>query len=227
MRMFAITKATMSFVAIAAVTLLAATPASGQVAAPAAHPYGLDPYSPSDAMWLRDFGAALTSQTPLLELTTLDPYKPSEAALIRQAGAAIPLCCPDWYWRGPTFGPLLPSSLPAAPSAMRFSGMRGEKFMVARPTPAPAAEVATAPAPELTPSSMVTLARPQDNIGVSIRYTGQIWTSAGRAVPLQGSTFERVGEYAGSPVYRQTGGNADLIYVQTRDGLIAPFRRRP
>jgi hypothetical protein len=224
--MLAIRKATMSFVAIAAVTLLAAAPASGQVAVPAAHPYGLDPYSPSDAMWLRDFGAALTSQTPLLELTTLDPYKPSEAALLRQAGGAIPLCCPDWYWRGPTFGPLLPASGPGTPSAMRFPGMRGAKFKVARPTPATAAEVA-APAPQLTPSSVVTLARPQDNIGVSIRYTGQIWTSAGRAVPLQASAFERVGEYAGSPVYRQTAGSADLIYVQTRDGLIAPFRRRP
>jgi hypothetical protein len=224
--MLAIRKATMSFFAIAAVTLLVAAPASGQVAVPAAHPYGLDPYAPTDAMWLRDFGAALTSQTPLLELATLDPYKPSEAALVRQAGGAIPLCCPDWYWRGPTFGPLLPSFGSGTASAMRFPGMRGVNFMVPRPAPA-TVELAAAPAAEPAATAIVTLARPQGNTGVSIRYAGQIWISAGRAVLLQGSTFQRVGEYAGSPVYKQTSGSDDVIYVQTRDNLVAPFRRRP
>ena len=40
------------------VTLLAVVPASGQTAAPAPpeHPYGLDPYDPSDAALLRDYG---------------------------------------------------------------------------------------------------------------------------------------------------------------------------
>ena len=227
--MLVIKNVTVSFVAMVAVMLFAAGPVFGQAAVPVAHPYGLDPYSPSDAMWLRNFGAVLVSETPLLELTTLDPYKPSEAALIRQVGGAIPLCCPDWYWRGPAFGPLLPSSRPGitSPSAMRFPARRGINFMVGRPTPAPAAELATVPAAQPTPSFVGTLARPQGNDGVSIRYAGQTWTSAGRAVPLQGSTFERIGEYGGSPVYKQTRGSDDLIYVQTRDSLIAPFRRKP
>jgi hypothetical protein len=84
-----------------------------------------------------------------------------------------------------------------------------------------------APAAQPGPSSIVTLARPQNNDGVSIRFDGRSWTSAGRSVPLQGSTFQRVGEYAGFAVYRQAGTNDDIIYVQTRDNVIAPFRLKP
>jgi hypothetical protein len=235
MPMFTIRKVTMSFVALASVTLLAAAPASGQAPVPAAHPYGLDPYSPSDAMWLRNFGAALVAQTPLLELATLDPYKPSDAELIRQLGGAIPLCCPDWYWPGPTFGPLMPLSRPSitTSSAMRFRAPRDVDFIAATPPPPPATSAATTadlpvvPSAQPTPMSVATLARPQGNDGVSIRYAGQSWTSAGRAIPLQGSTFERVGEYAGFPVYKQARVTDDVIYVQTRDNLIAPFRLKP
>ena len=86
----------MRLTAIAAVvTLLAVVPASGQTPRaeppPAAeHPYGLDPYNPSDAALLREFGVTLVSQTPLAELRKLDPYKPSHAALLRQLGGGIP-----------------------------------------------------------------------------------------------------------------------------------------
>src|SRR5262245_33707894 len=67
------------------------------------HPFGLDPYKPSDAFWLRNFGGVLVAETPIVELAKLDPYKPSEAALIRQVGAAMPVCCPDWW--GPGLAP--------------------------------------------------------------------------------------------------------------------------
>jgi hypothetical protein len=221
----------MSFIAIASVALLAAPPAFGQAPAPAAHPYGLDPYAPSDAVWLRNFGASLVAQTPLVDLAaTLNPYNPSDAALLRQFGGAIPLCCPEWYWQGPTFGPLTPL-FPhgrVGSSAVRFPDVRGLDFRTAASASADASartDVA-APATQLTPSSIVTLARPQDNNGVSIRYEGEIWTSAGRAVPLPGTGFERVGEVGTFAVYKRAGVNDDLIYVQTRNNLIAPFRRR-
>lgn len=215
---------TLSFVAIASVVLLAAAPASAQAPAAVAdpHPYGLDPYSPSDAAWLRNFGSALVAQTPLLELTKLDPYKPSHAALIRQLGGAIPLCCPDWYWPGPSFGPLMPLS------RRGFAAVRGLNTIMESPTvAAPSPDVPAAPAAEPAPSSMATLARPLNNDGVSIRFGGRNFVSAGRTVPLQGSTFERIGEYGGSAVYRQAGVNNDVIYVQTRDNLVAPFRLKP
>ena len=73
-----------------AVTLLVMVPASAQPHVWGSDPYGLDPYNPSDAVLLREYGAALVAQTPLLELRTLDPYMPSHAALLRQIGGAIP-----------------------------------------------------------------------------------------------------------------------------------------
>jgi hypothetical protein len=65
--------------------------ASAQTPTPIQHPYGLDPYKPSDAQLLRTYGAVLATQTPLIELRKLDPYKPSQAALLRALGGAIPL----------------------------------------------------------------------------------------------------------------------------------------
>lgn len=217
-----------SIVLLAAPAVFAQAPLPG----PTTHPYGLDPYAPSDAVWLRNFGASLVAQTPLVELaTTLDPYKPSDAALLRQFGGAIPLCCPDWYWPGPTFGPVTPL-FPhgrVTSSTVQFPGLRGLDFRTIVPPSVDAAVSADVPAsgtPQ-TPSSIVTLARPSGNNAVSIRYAGRIWTNAGRAVPLPATGFERVGEVGGSTVYRRAGASDDLIYVQTRDGLIAPFRPQP
>ena len=50
------------------VALLAAAPAAAQTSIPEEHPYGLDPYKPSDAAILRTWGSTLVAQTPLLEL---------------------------------------------------------------------------------------------------------------------------------------------------------------
>jgi len=213
-----------SVMLLAAPAVSAQTPPPG----PTPHPYGLDPYAPSDAVWLRDFGASLVTQTPLVELaTTLDPYKPSDAALLRQYGGAIPLCCPVWYSPGPTFGPVTPLFPYGGVAA--FPGVRGLDFRTGTPPSTGAAastEVSVSGTPS-TPSSIVTLARPSGNNAVSIRYAGRQWTNAGRAVPLPPTGFDRVGEVGGSTVYRRTGANDDVIYVQTRDSLIAPFRAQP
>ena len=90
-----------------------ATPAAAQGLAPEPRPYGLDPYKPSDAALLRNYGAALVAQTPLLQLSELDPYKPSHAALLRQIGGAMPLWSHfSWYPTAPAPAPLMtvPSS---------------------------------------------------------------------------------------------------------------------
>jgi hypothetical protein len=82
----------MSFVAIVTVMVLGTFGlAWAQTPAPVPHPYGLDPYKPSDAELLRKYGGLLATQTPILELRRLDPYKPSHAALLRAVGGAIPL----------------------------------------------------------------------------------------------------------------------------------------
>ncbi len=107
------------------VTLLAVVPASGQTPEPAPcraaqeHPYGLDPYNPSDAALLREYGVTLVAQTPLVELRKLDPYKPSHAALLRQLGGGIPLWGWAWYASpGPApLTPFSPVALMSSPTA--------------------------------------------------------------------------------------------------------------
>ena len=98
------------FVPTALVTLamlVCVSIASAQTSASDEHPYGLDPYKPSDATLLRDYGDTLVAQTPLSELRKLDPYKPSHAALLRDIGGAMPLWGIVWY-PGPVPSSLMP-----------------------------------------------------------------------------------------------------------------------
>jgi hypothetical protein len=98
-----------------AAALLAAAPVAAQNLVPEAHPYGLDPYNPSDAAVLRTYGSTLVAQTPLLQLRELDPYKPSHAALLRQLGGAMPIWSHlSWYPMAPPLAPLMEVPAPAA-----------------------------------------------------------------------------------------------------------------
>ncbi len=98
---------------VIALTLLTVVSAAAQAPATDQHPYGLDPYKPSDAALLRDYGGTLVAQTPLLDLRNLDPYKPSQAALLREIGGALPLWGIAWY-PGP-----MPASLTPFPTEDR------------------------------------------------------------------------------------------------------------
>ena len=71
-----------------------------------------------------------------------------------------------------------------------------------------------------------TLMRPESNDGIWIMYMGGKWLSAGAAVPLRASEFQLVGDYAGFPVFARQGVKEDVIYLPTRAGLIAPYRRK-
>jgi hypothetical protein len=74
---------------------------------------------------------------------------------------------------------------------------------------------------------IVTLLRPENNDGVWIRFAGSTWISAGSAVPLRAADFQLVGDYAGFPVFARQRVKEDVIYVPTRAGLVAPYRRKP
>jgi len=203
---------------IGSITILTALPAAAQSSANPSRPYGLDPYKPSDAAILRNYGSVLVAETPLLELGGLDPYNPTEAALLRQLGNGVPQCC-IVVGGTPMFGPLM------------LTSARGD-----RPQPAPQV-VVMAPPPamaETSPSAPATVSgpvataiRPQVNDGVSIRYNGGTWISAGRAVVFQPSDFERLGEYASVPVYQRLRSTDGLIYVRAREGMVAPYRQKP
>jgi hypothetical protein len=73
------------------------------------------------------------------------------------------------------------------------------------------------------------LRQPQNNDGVWIQFRGRRWVSAGKAVPLNTSEFRNVGDYAGFPVFvRGARGTTigDLIYLPTREDLVAPYRAK-
>jgi hypothetical protein len=80
------------------------------------------------------------------------------------------------------------------------------------PTPAAAAPI-------------VTLRRPENNDGIWIRFMGLRWASAGTSVSAVGD-FERVGEYAGMPVFRRANMDEPVIYLPTAAGRFAPYRAR-
>ena len=211
-----------SHVALVILTLLIGVAGvSAQTQESDAHPYGLDPYKPSDAALLRDYGDTLVAQTPLSELQKLDPYKPSHAALLRDLGGAIPLWGIVWY-PGPVPASLSPFALQAASERAtannpRERRRRNEFEMTTSPVVAASVE----------PSAMATLRAPESNDGVWILFESKRWISAGHTVPLEASKFERVGEYDGFPVYRRSGEREDVIYLPAREGAIAPYRSKP
>jgi len=60
---------------------------------------------------------------------------------------------------------------------------------------------------------------------VRIPYLGEKWFSVGAAVPLT-SDFRVVGAYAGFPVFARRDSPAQVIYVPSLDGMVAPYRLR-
>jgi hypothetical protein len=81
----------------------------------------------------------------------------------------------------------------------------------------------SASAPVMLTSAL--LKRPENNDGIWIEFRGEKWVTAGKAVPLQSSEFRAIGQYAGYPVFTRTAGG-ELIYLPTRGGLIAPYRKK-
>ncbi len=214
------------------VCVLLAVAASAQTAPGSDRLYGLDPYKPSDAAWLRNYGAVLAGMTPVSVLASLDPYTPSHAALVRQLGGGMPLWSPYWFWFGPAIGPLVPPFPPAALPGPYHCPVRSAVDESDRTASAPARPPgpATAPAPAAAtpgPPSATTLERPRNNDGISIQFSARVGIAAGRAVPRATLDLVRIGESAGAPVYRRSNADENVIYVQTRGNLVAPFRAKP
>ena len=176
---------------------------------------GFDPYKPSHLAVIRSYGSAAFAQLPLEVLLKLDPYSPTEAALLRQMGGAIPYWAYAGYgWYAPLMAhgsPLSPCETAAEqtpPSSLTFSEVLS-LLEQRRGT--------TAQRPAGT-------ARAEPARGVSIQYDGRVWLSAGPAVPFSETAFVRVGERAGSPIFREIGKDDGVIYIPTAPGMVAPFQ---
>jgi hypothetical protein len=90
----------------------------------------------------------------------------------------------------------------------------------------PEAGGALAAQPQQGQDSTVPLLRPENNDGIWVSFAGARWISAGSAVPLRAQEFELVGDYAGFPVFARTRVKEQVIYIPTRAGLVAPYRRK-
>jgi hypothetical protein len=189
--------------------VVAASSAFAQTSA--SHPFGLDPYKPSDAQLLRMYGAALIGQTPVDDLAQLDPYKPSDAELLRQAGGAIPLFYGYWNWPGPTL---------MAPPPSR-SSINAPLTLAATRAAQRSPEEATSPAMTRT------AAAPQNNDGIWIQFENRRWTTAGRAIPMRDGDFSLIGMYGDQPVYRNAALDDGMIYVLVRSRTLVPFQTNP
>lgn len=204
-----------ALVVVASAVLLSAGTLSAQEQG-GGHPYQLDPYKPSEAALLRSYAATLVSQTPLSELKQLDPYKPSHAALLRLGGAL-----PVWFvwseWPVTAPFPQVPPFGDRRPMHAREHAHARADRRVDEP-----AMSATPP----SPTAIATLRRPESNDGVWIEFDGRRWLADGRAVPFVEGRFARVGERGGHPVYRETAGARERIFIATADDLVAPFRPR-
>ena len=209
---------TAAAIVASAIVVATSAPVYGQTPAyPYSYPYGLDPFRPTDAALLRQYGGVLVSQTPLLELARLDPFRPTDAALLRDLGGAMPLWG-VWYPPVPSFGPLMP--LAGAP------GMAGpvNVVVVADGQARASAAGSASSSPRPMPYKLVTARRPPTNDGAWISYAGERWVSAGPAVAFSEGAFTRVGDYRGFDVFRRNDTYGDVIYLPVRENLVSPFR---
>jgi hypothetical protein len=66
---------------------------------------------------------------------------------------------------------------------------------------------------------------PQSNAGVWIEWNGTRWQLDGRAVRNVPGQFTEAGDYHGYTVYRARAGDDAVIYLPSREDLLAPYRK--
>ena len=77
-------------------------------------------------------------------------------------------------------------------------------------------------------TSIITAVRPSaTGNGVWVEFNGARWYSNGSAVSFSPDRFQPAGEYRGFPVYRDTTGGDDEIWVSVvKDGPLAPYKKQ-
>jgi len=118
-----------------------------------------------------------------------------------------------------------PPSLPvessaSAPSRERAIGTVG--------TIVPAGVGVANVVPHAPRTVMETIQQPRrGSNGVWLDFVGVRWYSSGVSASYSANRFTKVGEYRGFPVYVETAGRKDTIWVQvTNGGPLAPYARR-
>jgi hypothetical protein len=122
---------------------------------------------------------------------------------------------------------------PLAPLAGRASGLEpvpAVERAAAREVPRPVGTTGVAPAaPEprlfLPGGAAQSVRQAQESLGVWIEYAGATWQSCGPARSMAGNALEQTGTYRGFPVFVRPGAAGEVIYLPSRAGLVAPYRR--
>ena len=122
----------------------------------------------------------------------------------------------------------LPYSLGAiatfTPEPMRFPAIAPPPLVYeAIASTAIAATAAVVSPPPFLAKIIISPTRAENNDGIWIQFDNQRWVVGGRA-EARTSDLQQVGTHAGFPVLRRAG--TDVIYLPTRDGLVAPYRRK-
>ena len=168
---------------------------------------------------------------PLYSDTTLEPYSIVYVPIGR--GLMKP-------YERPRRGDLAGTAASRTPSfpigGVGLQGPAATEPAAPAPTAAPTIGTIGAATPEAvgtsgvvstTPRRLTTLIQPRTNDGVWVPFNGAKWVSSGQAIPLASRGFTVVGDYAGFPVFAMSDGSlADVIYLPTRDGLVAPYKKK-
>jgi hypothetical protein len=148
-------------------------------------------------------------------------------AVVPQAGA-VPMAAVS-----PTAPPLSPGAIGVyTPEPATGLARRSGSAAAAAPAPVPApgrdvvgtTGIVATPRVQPTGPPIVSLRRPENNDGVWVSFSGERWVARGTAIPLSATSFVRVGEYRGFPVYARRELDEDVIYLPARPGFVTPYR---
>jgi hypothetical protein len=117
---------------------------------------------------------------------------------------------------------------PVAPPVATAPAMTAAPAAAPLATSALTATTAAAAAPSAsatTPFAIASVVGAPTNDGIWINFAGSRWVSSGRAVPRT-DDMQQVGDHLGFPVLGAGTSGPGVIYLTTREGVVAPFRRK-
>jgi hypothetical protein len=134
--------------------------------------------------------------------------------------------------RTPSFPVEIPGKTPAEEASVAATGTVSNAVEAptvgTRGSVLPNAVGSSVPVPPRPRRTVVeTIPRPTATKGVWLEFGGARWYSVGASTSYSPRRFTKVGEHRGFPVYVDTAGGKDEIWVQVvADGPLAPYSKR-
>jgi hypothetical protein len=123
--------------------------------------------------------------------------------------------------RTPTFPVRSPSAAPPEERIVATAGTLAASAVGAMAIPSVPGNVLA------TGRTVESIPRPTGADGVWLYFNGRRYYSAGPAVPFSNERFRLIGQHEGFPVYQETSGNHNQIWVAVvNGGPVAPYEKR-